>query len=191
MSGASSEPCQAGHSLPLALVECPSHSPQLCYTLSRLLLCPQASFLPPTPTEKPGFRHPQPQYTLPGFIVREAEKPQVVPLEAVPQMRVCGGGGGERLGYNRRQACPQTTTTISYRCELPSREACLSKAPTTSLAGHVKVWQALASGPPGGRSKFFFSSYVALISWDFCFLTGSVTVKFKEDCAFSTAPGAP
>lgn len=74
---------------------------------------------------------------------------------------------------------------------LPSWEAGLSRAPTASLAGHVKVWQALAAGPPGERSRFFLSSYVALISWDFCFLTGSVTVKFKEDCAFSTALGAP
>ena len=107
MSGASSEPCQAGHSLPLALVECPSHSPQLCYTLSRLLLCPQASFLPPTPPEKPGFRHPQPQYTLPGFVVREAQKPQVVPLEAVPQMRVCGTGEGSAWAMSGDRRAPR------------------------------------------------------------------------------------
>lgn len=67
----------------------------------------------------------------------------------------------------------------------------LAQGPTASWAGHGKVWQALESGPLGERSRFFLSSYVTLISWDFCFVMGLVTVKFKEDSAFSTVPGVP
>lgn len=111
----------------------------------------------------------------------------MVHLEVVPQMQ---GLPGEAWAVSGDRCAPDHHHDTLQMGTSQQGDA-LAQGPTASLAGHGKVWQALESGPPGERSRFFLSSYVTLISWDFCFLMGPVTVKFKEDSAFSTVPGAP
>lgn len=135
----------AGALLPLALVERPSHSPLLCYTLPGSSSVPKLCPLPSTPPEKPGLSSPTaPVHPAWCRVVFGRPRSLAVHLGWSPRCRVCQGGLG--CVRDRRALRPPPPYLTD---EASQQGTCLPRAPQPARWVMGRCDRLWSPGPPG------------------------------------------